>query len=182
MDDAARDPVPQVATASEYVALLRDVRRRSGLTYREIARRASAAGHWLPPSTLASMLGRTTLPRERIVLSLLVACGMTAAEVDRWVEMRRGLEARLSERDRSESHAAPTDVAPSATAQVGVGPSVGPATPRPGAPWPSRRWLRLATLAVLGVLTVGISGALLPGAAGWRCRRTAGLARTPPAG
>ncbi|MEK8106712.1 helix-turn-helix transcriptional regulator [Micromonospora sp. M12] len=111
MDDAARDPVPQVATAGEYVALLRDVRRRSGLTYREIARRASAAGHWLPPSTLATMLGRTTLPRERTVLALLVACGVTAAEVEEWVEARRNLEARLSEQGRWESQPAGTAVA-----------------------------------------------------------------------
>lgn len=165
MDDAARDPVPQVATAGEYVALLRDVRRRSGLTYREITRRASAAGHWLPPSTLATMLGRTTLPRERTVLALLAACGVTAAEVEEWVEARRDLEARLSEQGRRESQPAGTAVASSAAAPAIVGPSAGSAPLRPEPPWPARRWLRLALLALLGVLTLGASGALRPDAA-----------------
>ncbi|GGO23540.1 peptidoglycan-binding protein [Micromonospora parathelypteridis] len=158
MDDAARDPVPQAATAGEYVALLRDVRRCSGLTYREISRRASAAGHWLPPSTLATMLGRTTLPRERTVLALLAACGASAAEVERWVEMRRDLEARASERERRESQPTPTAVDPST-----IGGPASSVPSRPEALGPARRWRRLAVLAVLGVLTVGASGALRPG-------------------
>ncbi|MCG5471985.1 peptidoglycan-binding protein [Micromonospora sp. LAH09] len=221
MDDAAWDQLTQVATAGEYVALLRDVRRRSGLTYREIARLASAAGHWLPPSTLATMLGRTTLPRERTVVALLVACGTTAADVERWVEARRDIEARLGERDRWENHVISPASSPPAAPQLAVdgepaangesaaygepgtngepaahsgptahsrtaahgepvvngrpvahgGPAgsvvvpVRPALPRATAPWPTRRWLRLAVLAVLGVLMVGASGVLLPGAA-----------------
>ncbi|MGI5522062.1 peptidoglycan-binding protein [Micromonospora sp. CA-259024] len=166
MDDAARDPVPQAATAGEYVALLRDVRRCSGLTYREITRRASAAGHWLPPSTLATMLGRTTLPRERTVVALLAACGATAGEVERWLRMRRDIEARLGERDRWETQPSrtPVDPPPSVDPSASIGP-VPPQLPRSGVPRPVRRRLRLAVLAVLGVLTVGASGALLPGAA-----------------
>ncbi|MFG1871083.1 peptidoglycan-binding protein [Micromonospora arborensis] len=158
MDDTARDPVPQAVTAGEYVALLRDVRRCSGLTYREISRRASAAGHWLPPSTLATMLGRTTLPRERTVVALLAAFDTSAAEVERWVQLRRDLEARAGERDRQPSHPAGTAVELST-----VGDPAPSAPSRRGVLGPSRRWLRLAVLAVLGVLTVGASGALRPG-------------------
>nr|WTA69868.1 peptidoglycan-binding protein [Micromonospora sp. NBC_00855] len=165
MDDAVRDPVPQVFTAGEYVALLREVRRRSGLTYREIARRASAAGHWLPPSTLATMLGRTTLPRERTVVALLAACGTPAVEVDRWLETRRDIEARLSEQGRREGGPAQVPAGPSSTVPATIRPSVGSVPPRPEAPWPARRWLRLALLAVFGVLTVGATGALPPRAA-----------------
>ncbi|MET8268620.1 helix-turn-helix domain-containing protein [Micromonospora arida] len=162
MDDAVRDPVPQAATAGEYVASLREVRRRSGLTYRELARRASAAGHWLPPSTLATMLGRTTLPRERTVVALLAACGTPAVEVDRWLETRRDLEARLGEQGRGESDAVRTPAGASTTVAANIRPSVGTVPPRPEAPWPARRWLRLALLAVFGVLTVGAAGALRP--------------------
>ncbi|MEV5209514.1 peptidoglycan-binding protein [Micromonospora sp. NPDC053740] len=162
MDDAVRDPVPQAATAGEYVALLREVRRRSGLTYRELARRASAAGHWLPPSTLATMLGRTTLPRERTVVALLAACGTPAVQVDRWLATRRDLEARLGERYRGESDAERTPAGPSTTAAADIRPSVGSVPPRPEAPWPARRWLRLALLALLGVLTVGATVTLRP--------------------
>ncbi|WP_433318048.1 peptidoglycan-binding protein [Micromonospora sp. CA-269861] len=162
MDDAARDPVPQPATAGEYVSSLRDVRWRSGLTYRELARRASAAGHWLPPSTLATMLGRTTLPRERTVIALLAACDTPAVEVERWLETRRDLEVRLGEQGRRESGAVRPPAAPSTIIPATVRPSVGVVPTRPEAPWPARRWLRLALLAMLGVLTVGASGALPP--------------------
>ncbi|WP_406068213.1 peptidoglycan-binding protein [Micromonospora sp. NBC_01638] len=182
MDDAARDPVPQAATAGEYVALLRDARRCSGLTYREISRRASATGHWLPPSTLASMLGRSTLPRERTVVALLAACGTTAGEVERWLGMRRDIEARLSERDRWETQGTRTATAPAAdppppvdpppsadpAPPVDPAPAVGPVPPelsRPDVPRSARRRLRLAALALLGVLTVGVAGTLLPRAA-----------------
>ncbi|MEV4121377.1 peptidoglycan-binding protein [Micromonospora sp. NPDC049645] len=165
MDDAARDPVPRVTTAGEYVALLRDVRRRSGLTYRELARRASAAGHWLPPSTLATMLGRTTLPRERTVVALLAACGTPEVEVVRLLETRRDIEAGLAERGREESDAAAAPAGPSTAVAANIRPSVGSVPPRTEAPWPPRRWLRLALLAVFGVLTVGASGALRPLAA-----------------
>ncbi|MGW5558753.1 peptidoglycan-binding protein [Micromonospora sp. NPDC003944] len=162
MDDAARSPVSQVTTAGEYVALLRDVRWRSGLTYREITQRASAAGHWLPPSTLATMLGRTTLPREHTVVALLAACGTPEVEVDGWLETRRDLEARIGEQARGESDQAETSAEPSTVDPETTGPSVGSVPPRPGAPWPARRWLRLALVAVLGVLMIGVSGALRP--------------------
>ncbi|MEU8170166.1 peptidoglycan-binding protein [Micromonospora sp. NPDC049004] len=154
MIDAARDPVPQVATAGEYVVALRDVRRRSGLTYREISRRASAAGHWLPPSTLATMLGRNTLPRERTVVALLAACGTPAADVERWVGLRRDIEARLSEPMRREEESTPPDP----TSPDADSPQRTPGDPR-RATGPARRRLRMGALALVGALTVG---ALLP--------------------
>ncbi|MEU9506284.1 helix-turn-helix domain-containing protein [Micromonospora sp. NPDC048170] len=178
MDDGARHPVPQAPTAGEYVALLRGVRLRSGLTYREITRRASAAGHWLPPSTLATMLGRTTLPRERTVVALLTACGTSAGEMERWVRARREIEARLTEQARGDGAARTGEVAPG-----GPGPAAEPVTPdRPPAevrrPARSARRLRLGVLALLGVLSVGASGALLPRAARWVGRTV----RRPTAG
>ncbi|GAA3994041.1 hypothetical protein GCM10022247_12010 [Allokutzneria multivorans] len=65
------------ATPAEFVALLRQVRDRSGLTYREIERRAEALGEVLPKSTTASMLTRDTLPRPELVSALLKVCGET---------------------------------------------------------------------------------------------------------
>ncbi|MFJ6198182.1 peptidoglycan-binding protein [Micromonospora sp. NPDC092111] len=183
MDDAARDPVPQATTAGEYVVLLRQVRRCSGLTYRELSRRASAVGHWLPPSTLATMLGRTTLPRERTVVALLTACGTPAADIERWIGMRRDIEARLSEPARWEgpptppepTSADPTSADP--TSPDPTSPEPGPASVDPVEPWPApaephrairpaRKRLRLAVLALAGALAVGGSGALLSYVAG----------------
>ncbi|MGQ5263768.1 peptidoglycan-binding protein [Micromonospora sp. ZYX-F-536] len=185
MDGAVRDPVPRAATAGQYVASLRDVRRRSGLTYREITRRASAVGHWLPPSTLATMLGRTTLPRERPVVALLVACGTPAGEIDRWVEMRRDIEARLTEQERSDTPATrPDEVVPDGPPPSPDGPlpaagTVAPDRPPPEArrvDGPARGRLRLGLLALLGALSIGASGALLPGTVG-----TGGGTAVPPA-
>ncbi|SCL47446.1 hypothetical protein GA0070606_1151 [Micromonospora citrea] len=178
MNDVARHPVPRAATAGEYVALLRGVRLRSGLTYREIARRASAAGHWLPPSTLATMLGRTTLPRERTVVALLTACGTSAGEIERWVGTQREIEARLTEQARGNGAARIDEATPG-----GPSPAAEPdPTDRP--PTEARRTarstrrLRLGALALLGVLSVGASAALLPRAARWLGR----TAPRPPAG
>ncbi|MGW5579035.1 peptidoglycan-binding protein [Micromonospora chokoriensis] len=167
MDDAALDLAPQATTAGEYVALLRDVRRRSGLTYREVSRRASASGHWLPASTLATMLGRNTLPRERTVVAFLAACGTTAGEVERWLTVRRDIEAHLSERDHvavqeTETATAPAaDPAPPASPAPPAGP-VAPELVSPDVPRRARRRLRLAAVALLAVLTVGAAGTLLP--------------------
>ncbi|MGV9212589.1 peptidoglycan-binding protein [Micromonospora sp. RB23] len=159
MIDAVRDPVPPAATAGEYVASLRDVRRRSGLTYREISRQASAAGHWLPPSTLATMLGRNTLPRERTVVALLAACGTAAPEIERWLDLRRDIEAHLSEPTRPTGPPAagePTYPAPVSVEATGPRRSTG----RPRVVSRSlRRRLPLGALALVGALTVG---ALLP--------------------
>ncbi|GIG93045.1 hypothetical protein Pen02_79810 [Plantactinospora endophytica] len=91
--DADRTDVATAATAGDYVALLRQVRERSGLTYREIERRCVGAGHWLPRSTLATMLGRPTLPREDLVVALLTACGRDSPEVERWLTVRQRIAA-----------------------------------------------------------------------------------------
>jgi len=167
MDDAAREP----GTATEYVALLRDMRRRSGLTYREISRRASAVGHWLPPSTLATMLGRTTLPRERTVVALLVACGATTEDTQRFVAVRRDIEARLSEREHDETQVAQhSAVTPSTEGDPPVAVDPPPTSvvegPTPQVPRPARRRLRLTVFALLGALTVGASGVLVSQQAG----------------
>ncbi|MEV7230781.1 helix-turn-helix domain-containing protein [Polymorphospora sp. NPDC051019] len=171
MDDAAQNSVPQAATAGEYVGLLRDVRRRSGLTYREISRRASAAGHWLPPSTLATMLGRTTLPRERTVVALLAACGTPAAAIEQWVGLRRDIDARVKEWARRVSEPTIPDPASPDPALPGARLPVEPILPRPPATTyratrPGRRRLRLAAIALAGALAGGAYGVLLAGASG----------------
>ncbi|MEV6694537.1 helix-turn-helix transcriptional regulator [Micromonospora sp. NPDC051196] len=165
MHDAARSPVPQAATAGEYVGLLRDIRRGSGLTYREISRRASAAGHWLPPSTLATMLGRTTLPRERTVVALLAACGTPAAVIEQWVGLRREIDVRLNEPTRWV--AAPTPPACCGVPRPAVDPG------RSATTYPPSRRLQAAAIAGAGVL-VGAYGMLLARRRGGHRRGEAG--------
>ncbi len=119
----------RVATPGEYVAALRQLRLSTGLTYREISRRATTAGHWLPPSTLAAALGRVTLPQERVVLALLAASGTPDAETRRWLAARNEIDMRLAEPARPDHprppeanrrESPPRSPAPTA-AQAGVG-------------------------------------------------------------
>ncbi|SDZ15622.1 Tetratricopeptide repeat-containing protein [Amycolatopsis xylanica] len=92
MDVVDSRPWPEAArTPADFVGLLRRMRDRSGLSMRLIERRAAALGHSLPPSTLATMLGRDSLPRERLITALLRACGEDQAAVARWIEVRRRL-------------------------------------------------------------------------------------------
>jgi tetratricopeptide (TPR) repeat protein len=77
---------PTTATSPEqYVMLLRRIRDQSGLAYREIARRAQRNGDVLPASTLATMLGRSTLPRRDLVSALLRACDVPDDRAAAWL-------------------------------------------------------------------------------------------------
>lgn len=85
-------PNPHEAhTAAEFVAQLRGLRAWSGLTYRQLARRAMERGEVLPPSTVAAALNRETLPRTDLVRALVRACGGDDDTVEVWVSTRRRL-------------------------------------------------------------------------------------------
>ncbi|GAB2930961.1 hypothetical protein GCM10027280_18190 [Micromonospora polyrhachis] len=86
------------SSAGQYVALLRQVRDRSGLTFRAIARRAAANGDVLPASTLATMFGRVTLPRRELVVALLRACDIPEDQIARWLTSWHRLAAGRSQR------------------------------------------------------------------------------------
>ncbi|WP_173139649.1 helix-turn-helix domain-containing protein [Kibdelosporangium persicum] len=70
---------------------LRQVRLWSGLSYRQLSGKANAAGDVLPPSTLASVLNRTALPKEEFVVALVRACGFGPETVAAWVLARKRL-------------------------------------------------------------------------------------------
>ncbi|MGC7100710.1 RICIN domain-containing protein [Amycolatopsis lurida] len=59
------------------------------MTFRELEGKASASGDVLPSSTIASALGRSTLPREQIVAALVRACGLGEVTVQDWLSVRR---------------------------------------------------------------------------------------------
>ncbi|WP_158681175.1 helix-turn-helix domain-containing protein [Streptomyces viridochromogenes] len=69
---------------------MRALKAWSGLTYREIAARAHRNGDTLPPSTLAAVLGRATLPREDVVRAFVRVCG-GEDETDAWLWARSGI-------------------------------------------------------------------------------------------
>ncbi|MFD3626086.1 helix-turn-helix domain-containing protein [Streptomyces sp. NPDC058698] len=79
-------------TAGEYVALLRKLKERSGLTLRRLEQRAAERDDVLARSTLADMLRRDTLPRAELVTALVRACG-AEKELPEWLAARERLAA-----------------------------------------------------------------------------------------
>ncbi|MEU4769839.1 hypothetical protein AB0H12_42140 [Actinosynnema sp. NPDC023794] len=68
--------------------LLRHRREVAGLSYRQLDRRARRCGEALPPSTVATMLRRATLPGVELVTTYVRACGGDDAEVAAWLAAR----------------------------------------------------------------------------------------------
>lgn len=138
-DSPAEPPRPAKAgTPAEFTTALRALRTWSGLTYRQLEGKAAAYRETLPASTIATTLGRATLPRERFVDAFTRACGLGDDDVREWLEARRRI----------------------ATAD----PATEPAPEEPPAPRPWwRRLVPLAVAAVVGVV-VGVGGTLGIGA------------------
>ncbi|GLZ33192.1 hypothetical protein Lesp02_53800 [Lentzea sp. NBRC 105346] len=76
---------------AEFVAALRELRTRLGLSYRVPERRAAQAGDVLPSSTLNSALSRTTPPSEQVLTAFLRACGADEETIERWRAARAEL-------------------------------------------------------------------------------------------
>ncbi|MFE5919129.1 hypothetical protein ACWCQZ_43615 [Streptomyces sp. NPDC002285] len=101
-------PAPVDTDAVAFVAALRRLKAWSGLSYRQLERRATEAGHTLPYSTAATMLGRDRLPRAELVAAFVAACGVGADEAEAWLDARvtiacgvRPAETTLTTRNRS---------------------------------------------------------------------------------
>ncbi|MFF4411348.1 ATP-binding protein [Streptosporangium sp. NPDC001559] len=100
MEESAPDP-RRARTVEEFMASMRALRAWSGLSYRQLARRARTAGQVLPPSTLAALLQRDVLPREEALVAFVSACGLESGRVARWTAARRRLSVRSAvSRDR----------------------------------------------------------------------------------
>ncbi|TQM78324.1 NB-ARC domain-containing protein [Saccharothrix saharensis] len=79
--------------STEYLLLLRRRREVAGLSYRQLDRRARQCGEVLPPSTVATMLRRTTLPAVDLLTTFVRACGGDDAEVAAWLAARARITA-----------------------------------------------------------------------------------------
>ncbi|MFI9507793.1 RICIN domain-containing protein [Nocardia sp. NPDC052566] len=87
---AGHRPQPErTDTPAEYVAALRALKTWSGLAYRQLQGKAAARGNPLPSSTIATTLGRATLPREAFVTAFTRACGLDDNQVRQWLDSRR---------------------------------------------------------------------------------------------
>ncbi|MEV4756679.1 tetratricopeptide repeat protein [Micromonospora sp. NPDC049559] len=95
------DSVPgpdRVRTPEEFVAGLRQVKAWTGLSYRDLARRARANGDVLPASTVASALNRASLPNLELVTALLRACGGGPETTGRWISVWQELARSAADR------------------------------------------------------------------------------------
>ncbi|GIH08907.1 hypothetical protein Rhe02_69740 [Rhizocola hellebori] len=102
---SAEFPVPQpyrAQTQREFVALLRQLKECSGLTYRQMEIRAERLGFRLARSTVASVLSRNTLPRQELVQAIVHACGQDPLP---WLQARRRLSAAGHKPDAESSDA-----------------------------------------------------------------------------
>ncbi|GGX18633.1 hypothetical protein GCM10010297_45130 [Streptomyces malachitofuscus] len=142
---AARD-------AAGFVESMKQLKKLSGLTYRELEEQAARNGEVLARSTLADVLRRTGLPRPEVLAAFVRACG-DGERVDAWLEARERIAA--------------------------AGPQPVPAEPAdslpPEEPAPRRRDRRrlsvIASALALPLLAVGAWG-LLPDGLGTDAERT----------
>ncbi|MGW5866709.1 helix-turn-helix domain-containing protein [Streptomyces sp. NPDC055239] len=141
--------------AAGLVQLMRQLKERSGLTYRELEERAARSGDVLARSTLADILRRTSLPRPDVLAAFVRACG-DGQRVGAWLEAR----------DRI---AAYPDIAP--VPATDPGPEAGDPPPRTVGSWGRRpHWTRGRTVVLALSLTVPllalVAWGLLPGGSG----------------
>ncbi|GHE70292.1 hypothetical protein GCM10018785_43490 [Streptomyces longispororuber] len=145
----AAPPTPPVTDAAAFVAELRRLKAWSGLSYRQLERRAAQAGHWLPYSTAATMLGRDRLPRAELVAAFVAACGLRGDEAEAWLDARTALVC-----GRPAAAAPPEPGRGSWTARRGL--AVAAPTARGRGSWRSLRVLAAAVAAaVLGGASAG---------------------------
>ncbi|WP_433651738.1 RICIN domain-containing protein [Micromonospora zamorensis] len=105
--DEATDP-------AEFVDMLRQLKDRSRLTYRQLEQRAAATGDVLARSTAADILRRSTLPRPEVVAAFVRACG-AEDQVETWLRARHRLAVGTY------APTSPTSVPPARDRQPGDG-------------------------------------------------------------
>jgi transcriptional regulator with XRE-family HTH domain len=164
---AARD-------AAEFVALMRQLKERQGLTYRQLEQRAADRGEVLARSTLADALRQDTLPRAETLRTFLRACG-EEARAGEWLEAWNDLAAHRAPGVRS-CRAEPETAGPKSPVDNDTEPD-----PVPRA----RRGVPRGRLvgAVLGLLAVGGASlvvAMKSGDSGPSARKAGAVASTAP--
>lgn len=80
---------------------MRHLKRRSGLTYRQLEERAAERGDVLPRSTIADVLSGRTMPRPDLLTAFVRACGSGEQEAE-WLRAReRIIQSRAAGPSRS---------------------------------------------------------------------------------
>jgi hypothetical protein len=132
---SAPDPF-SAASPGEFVAAMRALKEWSGLTFRQLQRQAEAVGEVLPHSTIASVLGRNSLPREALVTAFVRACGLDQATAASWLATRKRLAAEAAREAVPSVPGAGSAPAPAAGRQelLPPGPALDTSVPGPEVP------------------------------------------------
>ncbi|MFE0249981.1 hypothetical protein [Streptomyces sp. NPDC059010] len=157
MTTAPPSPPGAGTDPAAFVAALRRLKAWSGLSYRTLERRAADAGHVLPYSTAATMLGRDRLPRVELVAAFVAACGVRGAEAEAWVDARRCIAAAsIGPMASAPVKSVPMASVPMETRPMETAPSVRqPPSRRPRRPRRSRRWALAGAAAALLTALLG---------------------------
>ncbi|MFG2002759.1 helix-turn-helix domain-containing protein [Spirillospora sp. NPDC048911] len=87
-------PTPRhAATPADFVAVMRQLKSWTGLSFRQLERQAAQAGEALPRTTVTSALSRDRVPQEHLVIAFARACGCDEQEIDEWAAARRRIAA-----------------------------------------------------------------------------------------
>ncbi|MGW0571132.1 hypothetical protein [Streptomyces tauricus] len=155
-------PTPPDSDAAAFVAALRRLKAWSGLSYRRLEREAADAGHCLPYSTAATMLGRERLPREELVAAFVAACGIRGDAAEAWLDARTDIACGPA--SASAFAPASADTTPTDTTSTDIAPAAAvPAVVVPARTRPRRlRWTLVGVAALVTALLGGTtaSGAL----------------------
>ncbi|MFF8657693.1 RICIN domain-containing protein [Streptomyces huasconensis] len=165
MDDQGGAAPEQARTPAEFVALLRQVKEVSGLTYRQLELRAAERGDLLPRSTVAGALSRAALPKAELVEALVRACE-GEERVGAWLAARdRIASGEVPPPPASAPAPAPAPTsAPSAAALVAVaGSGPVPAAPAVARRRPRSRVLTLAAGVIVVVALAAVGASALNG-------------------
>lgn len=151
VDSHRPDPTP-VQSPAELVNAMRSLKGWSGLSYRQLEKRAAQEGIMLPRSTLLGALSRDSLPREELVAGFVRACGYDEREAMRWVQARRRLAADAAARA---SHSDDEGLGDESREDTRTGPAAPPGTAAAAGPLAGlrqRRWSPSRGLMWLAVL------------------------------
>ncbi|MEK8106713.1 helix-turn-helix domain-containing protein [Micromonospora sp. M12] len=129
-DDHGELRPDEAADPAEFIEMLRQLKDRSQLTYRQLEQRA-AAGDVLARSTAAGILRRSTLPRPEVVAAFVRACG-AEDQVETWLQARHRLAVGAyapTGSDQQQSATTTSDEPPGSTT-ADVHPSTAPVLER----------------------------------------------------
>ncbi|MFD7661132.1 helix-turn-helix domain-containing protein [Streptomyces sp. NPDC059788] len=94
MDTRGSTGPSEARDVTEFLAMLRELKERRNLTYRQLEQRAAERGEVLARSTLADVLSGRRLPRPEVLAVFVRACGEGDEQVAVWLDARENVAAR----------------------------------------------------------------------------------------